>query len=68
MVVEGDDDDDEEDDNDATLNVNTLKGELLKMTATGRTNDFDDNELNNILTLLEKENKLMYRGGVIHLI
>jgi hypothetical protein len=63
------DQDDEDEDEDAQLRVETLKEELVKLTSSsGGGATFQDNELNDILTTLERDNKLMYRGGVIHLI
>tara|TARA_B110000208_G_scaffold28910_1_gene37938 strand:+ start:245 stop:451 length:207 start_codon:yes stop_codon:yes gene_type:complete len=68
MVPEKDDEDEDEDD-DTTFKIETLNDELLKLTSTSNKNEnFNEKELVGMLRELEKENKLMFRGGVIHLI
>ena len=54
---------DEDEEDDAQLTLESLSGELTSMG-----NSMEKQELEEYLRELERDNKLMFRGGVIHLI
>ena len=54
---------DEDEEDDAQLTLESLTGELTSMG-----NLMEKQELEEYLRELERDNKLMFRGGVIHLI
>ena len=57
-----------DDDDDAKLRIETLHQELDAHTRQSSLARFRKGEVDVILKDLEKANKLMFRGGVIHLI
>ena len=54
---------DEDEEDDAQLTLESLSSELTSMG-----NSMEKQELEEYLRELERDNKLMFRGGVIHLI
>ena len=61
-----DDDDDDDDGEDTKVNAEKFLAELNSDKAITRGQPFSKDELDGMLTTLQDENKIMFKGGEIH--